>query len=168
MSSHQLGATQVQATHRGLHKFRARHSDEVDIHIGDPVYVEHEPDDCWCEGTNLRTQRRGFFPSAYVVDIDYDFDQDGRRLHRERYVVNYLGSVETASHKGEQVVCAAVERARDSPFIRHFDTCTLEISDQGLHLMDKGNKLSEVRKLNLQSASFYSCLLKQTARRLHS
>jgi len=38
------------ATHRGLHKFTPRHPDEIDIDIGDPVFVQHEADDCWCEG----------------------------------------------------------------------------------------------------------------------
>lgn len=38
-------------THRGLHKFLVRHHDEVEIEIGDPIYVHKEADDLWCEGT---------------------------------------------------------------------------------------------------------------------
>lgn len=37
-------------THRGLHKFVTRHHDEIDIEIGDPIYVHKEADDLWCEG----------------------------------------------------------------------------------------------------------------------
>ena len=37
-------------THRGLHKFIPRHKDELEIDIGDPIYVQKEADDLWCEG----------------------------------------------------------------------------------------------------------------------
>ena len=41
---------ELDATHRGCHKFIPRHSDELFIEIGDPIYVEVEADDLWCEG----------------------------------------------------------------------------------------------------------------------
>ena len=37
-------------THRGLHRFIPRHPDEIEIDIGDPVYVQKEAEDLWCEG----------------------------------------------------------------------------------------------------------------------
>ena len=37
-------------THRGLHRFIPRHKDELEIDIGDPIYVQKEADDLWCEG----------------------------------------------------------------------------------------------------------------------
>lgn len=40
----------LEATHRGLHKFIPRHEDEIEIEIGDPIYVQKEADDLWCEG----------------------------------------------------------------------------------------------------------------------
>lgn len=40
----------LEPTHRGLHKFIPRHRDELDIEIGDPIYVQKEADDLWCEG----------------------------------------------------------------------------------------------------------------------
>ncbi len=42
----------TQATHRGCHKFIPRHKDEIFIEIGDPIFVKHEHDDLWCEGTD--------------------------------------------------------------------------------------------------------------------
>ena len=45
--------------------------DEIDIDIGDPVYVQKEAEDLWCEGANLRTGLIGIFPIAHVVDVDY-------------------------------------------------------------------------------------------------
>lgn len=40
----------LEATHRGLHKFIPRHEDEIEIEIGDLIYVQKEDDDLWCEG----------------------------------------------------------------------------------------------------------------------
>ena len=41
-------------THRGLHRFVPRHPDEIDIDIGDPVYVQREAEDLWCEGIKVK------------------------------------------------------------------------------------------------------------------
>ena len=37
-------------THRSLHRFVPRHKDEIEIDIGDPIYVQREAEDLWCEG----------------------------------------------------------------------------------------------------------------------
>lgn len=129
----------LEATHRGLHKFVPRHHDEIDIEIGDPVYVQKEADDLWCEGVNLRTGRQGIFPSAYAVDLDYnDFDPTAPKVKKERYLLGYLGSVETMAHKGTGVVCQAVRKIvgeyGESPAGQ---LCILEISDQGLRMVDR-------------------------------
>ena len=131
----------LEATHRGLHKFVPRHRDEIDLEIGDPIYVQREADDLWCEGVNLRTARQGIFPSAYAVDLDYsDFDPSEPKFKKERYLLGYLGSVETLSHKGTSVVCQAVRRivgdalSQNSPVPQ---TCILEVSDQGLRMVDR-------------------------------
>lgn len=129
----------LEATHRGLHKFIPRHPDEIEIEIGDPVYVQTEADDLWCEGVNLRTGRQGVFPSAYAVDLEYnDFDTNSVQMKRERYLLGYLGSVETLSHKGTSVVCSAVRKIVDggnaAPKVQ---PCILEINDQGLRMVDR-------------------------------
>lgn len=129
----------LEATHRGLHKFVPRHHDEIDVEIGDPVYVQKEADDLWCEGVNLRTGRQGIFPSAYAVDLDYnDFDPTAPKVKKERYLLGYLGSVETMAHKGTGVVCQAVRKIvgeyGESPAGQ---ICILEISDQGLRMVDR-------------------------------
>ncbi|XP_035740994.1 JNK-interacting protein 1-like isoform X1 [Vespa mandarinia] len=130
----------LEATHRGLHKFVPRHHDEIDLEIGDPIYVQKEADDLWCEGVNLRTGRQGIFPSAYAVDMDYsDFDPSAPKVKRERYLLGYLGSVETLAHKGTGVVCQAVRRivgnsSEESPISQ---SCILEVSDQGLRMVDR-------------------------------
>lgn len=137
----------ISATHRGLHKFIPRHRDELDIEIGDPIYVQKEAEDLWCEGVNLRTGNQGMFPSAYAVDLEYnDFDPANEQLKRERYLLGYLGSVETLSHKGTGVVCQAIRKIvgndtetaspKGSP-------CILEISDQGIRMVDR-SKVSRI------------------------
>ena len=84
--------------------------DEIEIDIGDPVYVQKEAEDLWCEGANLRTGLIGIFPIAHVVDVDYsDFDpnDNGRSnrhgggtkkagaaatdVRKERYLLEYIG-----------------------------------------------------------------------------
>lgn len=129
----------LEATHRSLHKFIPRHKDEVELEIGDPVYVQKEADDLWCEGVNLRTGKQGIFPSAYAVDLEYnDFDPETIKMKRERYLLGYLGSVETLAHKGTGVVCQAVKKiignSTESPKAQ---SCILEISDQGLRMVER-------------------------------
>jgi hypothetical protein len=62
----------LEATHRGLHKFVPRHHDEIEVEIGDPIYVQKEADDLWCEGTaqrrvlpnkNPSTAKKTFLPT---------------------------------------------------------------------------------------------------------
>ncbi|TGZ32329.1 JNK-interacting protein [Temnothorax longispinosus] len=91
-------------------------------------------------GVNLRTGRQGIFPSAYAVDMDYsDFDPTAPKVKRERYLLGYLDSVETLAHKGTGVVCQAVRRilrnsSQDPPVSQ---SCILEVSDQGLRMVDR-------------------------------
>ncbi|KAL1518105.1 hypothetical protein ABEB36_001778 [Hypothenemus hampei] len=129
----------LEATHRALHKFLPRHDDEIELEIGDPIYVQKEADDLWCEGVNLRTGRMGIFPSAYAVDSDFsDWDSTTDHGRRERYILGYLGSVETLAHKGTSVVCQAVRRViGNNTSEPDMQPCTLEVSDQGLRMVDR-------------------------------
>lgn len=150
----------LEATHRGLHKFIPRHHDEIDIEIGDPVYVQKEADDLWCEGVNLRTGQQGIFPSAYAVDLDYnDFDPTSQKVKKERYLLGYLGSVETLAHKGTGVVCQAVrkivgEYGESTP---NGQSCILEISDQGLRMVDRSS--AQVSTRNKQNFRSTHCII---------
>ena len=40
----------LEVTHRGMHRFIPRHADELAIEIGDPLHVIKTGDDLWCEG----------------------------------------------------------------------------------------------------------------------
>ncbi|XP_041986942.1 JNK-interacting protein 1 [Aricia agestis] len=129
----------LEATHRGLHKFNPRHHDEIEVEIGDPIYVQKEAEDLWCEGVNLRTGQQGIFPSAYAVDMDYnDFDPANAKVKRERYLLGYMGSVETLAHKGTGVVCQAVKKiVGENNGDPGAQACILEVSDQGLRMVDR-------------------------------
>ena len=76
-----------------------------------------------------------------MVDVDYnDFDPTGanpRPDRKERYLLEYIGSVESQLYKGNQVLCQAVNKilgAKEAPK-RH--ACVLEISDKGIKMIDK-------------------------------
>ncbi|KAL3275410.1 hypothetical protein HHI36_020173 [Cryptolaemus montrouzieri] len=133
----------LESTHRGLHKFIPRHDDEIEIEIGDPIYVQKEADDLWSEGVNLRTGRMGIFPSAYAIDCDYsDWESSCEHGRRERYLLGYLGSVETLAHKGTSVVCQAVRRViGNSGKEPESQSCILEVSDQGLRMVDRKTQI---------------------------
>ncbi|KAJ8876993.1 hypothetical protein PR048_021445 [Dryococelus australis] len=91
-------------------------------------------------GVNLRSGVRGIFPSAYVVDMDYsDFDPSTPKVKRERYLLGYLGSVETKYHKGNKVLCQAVRKIVGPSGVpkQKPHSCILEVSDQGLRMVDK-------------------------------
>lgn len=59
----------LRQTHIAIYKFNPRHDDEVSFEVGDAVSLYKVHDDCWFEGTNLRTGQSGVFPSRYVSDI---------------------------------------------------------------------------------------------------
>ncbi|EDW25719.1 GL11746 [Drosophila persimilis] len=138
----------LEATHRGLHKFVPRHHDEIELEIGDAIYVQKEAEDLWCEGVNLRTGRQGIFPSAYAVDLDYnEFDPTVQLVKKERYLLGYLGSVETLAHKGTGVVCQAVRKiVGEYGASPTGQTCILEVSDQGLRMVDRSGPNNKKEK----------------------
>ena len=100
-------------------------------------------------GANLRTGEEGIFPFAHVVDVDYsDFDPvtGGQRDDKkERYLLDYLGSVETSLYKGNIVLCQAIRKislqervAAEAETLCQPPRCTvLEISDKGIKMLDK-------------------------------
>ena len=89
---------------------------------------------------------------AHVVDIEYnEFDPsnhggclnaggmmgrpgDGRK---ERYLLNYLGSIESSLYKGNVVLCQAVRKIVSSKHKPNPHPTVLEISDKGIKIVDK-------------------------------
>lgn len=66
----------LEATHRGLHKFNPRHHDEIEVEIGDPIYVQKEAEDLWCEGKssaqiNLTNTKLAVCPPSHGCYSNY-------------------------------------------------------------------------------------------------
>lgn len=70
----------LRQTHIAIYRFIARHDDEVAFEVGDAVSLHKVHDDCWFEGTNLRTGQSGVFPSRYVSDILQSSKRLGKTL----------------------------------------------------------------------------------------
>lgn len=71
-----------------------------------------------------------------------DFDPAAPKVKKERYLLGYLGSVETLAHKGTSVVCQAVRRivgntSQEPAVSQSSQSCILEVSDQGLRMVDR-------------------------------
>lgn len=91
----------------------------------------------------------GIFPSAYTVDSEFsDWDATYEHGHRERYLLGYLGSVETLAHKGTSIVCQAVRRViiGNSGSEPDAQPCILEVSDQGLRMVDRRKKKVKISR----------------------
>lgn len=92
-------------------------------------------------GINLRTARQGIFPAAHVTDIDYlDFDPNAIKVKKERYILNYLGSIQTLYHKGNDVLTQAVKKIskdKEGYIMPDPHPCILEVSDQGIRMVDR-------------------------------
>ena len=192
-------------THRALYKFCARHEDELELQIGDAVHVIAEHDDQWSEGVNLRTGQQGIFPASLVTDLEYSqftvdaaslsttgcnlfasaSDQKQKqllppslnfRIKRERYLLDFLGSIEVTECKGEEVLNEAISRVSARVMLESEKTattvgdncsttggnlmmstpcqCILEISDIGLRMMDGcSSRRGSTQRLNLNSQS---------------
>lgn len=71
-----------------------------------------------------------------MVDVEYnDFDASAPSVKRERFLLTYLGSVETLYHKGNTVLCQAVHKIMSTKHQCY--SCILEVSDQGLKMCDR-------------------------------
>ncbi|KAL4233767.1 C-Jun-amino-terminal kinase-interacting protein 1 [Mactra antiquata] len=130
----------LEVTHRGMHRFVPRHKDEMSIEIGDPIHVVKTDDDLWCEGINLRSSQRGIFPCMYATDLGF-LEEEEEENGCSKFFLRFLGSVEVNYHKGDEILCQAINKVALSR--RSVKTslppplCTLEISQYGIRMYDK-------------------------------
>ncbi|KAH3725510.1 JNK-interacting protein 1-like [Dreissena polymorpha] len=127
-------------THRGMHRFIPRHKDEVSIEIGDPLHVVKTGDDLWCEGVNLRSNQRGVFPSMYATDLGF-LEEEEEENGCSKFFLRFLGSVEVNYHKGDEVLCQAINKVALSRRAVKSSlpppVCNVEISQYGVRMFDK-------------------------------
>ncbi|XP_033102086.1 C-Jun-amino-terminal kinase-interacting protein 1-like [Anneissia japonica] len=140
----------ISQTHKAIFRFIPRHHDELLLDIGDPVHLDKKSKDLWYEGINLRTGKEGCFPGQYVREVTPDTETEpgmnGKRMYVNRFHLKFLGSVEVPTHKGNDILCKAMQKVVTA---RHVSVeiyspapCQLEISDKGIRMIDytKENK----------------------------
>ncbi|XP_077999726.1 C-Jun-amino-terminal kinase-interacting protein 1-like [Glandiceps talaboti] len=144
-----------QQTHLTMFRFLTRHDDEIELDIGDPVYVEAMCADLWYEGVNLRSGAEGCFPSVYVREVSEETETEpglnGRPRHLDKFLLKFLGSSEVIAHKGNDVLCKAMQKivtARRMTITSSPPTlCLLEISVRGIRMTDQSKpKLSQKKE----------------------
>ncbi|XP_070545476.1 C-Jun-amino-terminal kinase-interacting protein 1-like isoform X2 [Ptychodera flava] len=143
-----------QQTHLAMFRFLKRHDDEIELDIGDPVYVEAMCEDLWYEGVNLRNGAEGCFPSVYVREISEDTESEpgmgGRAWCIDKFLLKFLGSIEVPSHKGNDVLCKAMQKivtARRMTIASSPPTLSLlEISVRGIKMTDQSKPKMTQRK----------------------
>ncbi|KAL2089064.1 hypothetical protein ACEWY4_015963 [Coilia grayii] len=128
-------------THRAVYRFVPRHDDELELDVDDPVLVEVQGEDYWYEGYNMRTGARGIFPAFYATEITKDTEHFKVKSSDwvERHRLKFLGSVQVPYHKGNDVLCAAMQKiATNRRMTVQYNppsSCVLEINVKGIKLV---------------------------------
>ncbi|XP_031563739.1 C-Jun-amino-terminal kinase-interacting protein 1-like [Actinia tenebrosa] len=144
----------MRQTHIAVYKFNVRHEDEISLEVGDAICLLKSHDESWFEGTNLRSGQTGMFPSRYVSDIlQYAKKRDSssslvssNSSDNNQFYLRFLGSVEVADFKGNEVLCSAMKEivkqhqmaSESSP-----PYCTLDISIRGIKITEHQGQLSK-------------------------
>ncbi|KAA8578323.1 hypothetical protein FQN60_009224 [Etheostoma spectabile] len=153
-------------SHRAVYRFVPRHDDELELEVDDPLLVEVQSEDYWYEGYNMRTGARGIFPAYYAIEVNKDTESYKVKSSEwmDRYRLKFLGSVQVPFHKGNDVLCAAMQKIattrRTTVKYNPPSSCILEISVKGIKLAvqedyyacDKSNECSHF--FQLKNVSF--------------
>ncbi|XP_034077183.1 C-Jun-amino-terminal kinase-interacting protein 1-like isoform X2 [Gymnodraco acuticeps] len=129
-------------SHRAVYRFVPRHDDELELEVEDPLLVEVQSEDFWYEGYNMRTGARGIFPAYYAIEVTKDAEsyKDAEKSSEwmDRYRLKFLGSVQVPFHKGNDVLCAAMQKIATNRRVtvkyNPPSSCILEISVKGIKL----------------------------------
>ncbi|XP_016391190.1 C-Jun-amino-terminal kinase-interacting protein 1-like [Sinocyclocheilus rhinocerous] len=136
-----INGEEREQTHRAVYRFVPRHDDELELEVSDPLLVELQDEDHWCEGYNMRSGAHGIFPAYYATEVfkEQELASDAKSTEwMERYSMKFLGSAQVLNHKGNDVLCAAMQKIamnrRLTVFYNPPSSCVLEISVKGLKL----------------------------------
>nr|XP_061830787.1 C-Jun-amino-terminal kinase-interacting protein 1-like isoform X1 [Nerophis lumbriciformis] len=127
-------------SHRAVYRFVPRHDDELELEVDDPLLVEVQGEDYWYEGYNMRTGGRGIFPAYYAIEVTKEADSFKAKSSEwmDRYRLKFLGSVQVPYHKGNDVLCAAMQKIATNRrmTVKHNppSSSILEISVKGIKL----------------------------------
>eukprot|EP00072_Mus_musculus_P032377 XP_006499017.1 PREDICTED: C-Jun-amino-terminal kinase-interacting protein 1 isoform X2 [Mus musculus] len=158
-----INGEEHEQTHRAIFRFVPRHEDELELEVDDPLLVELQAEDYWYEAYNMRTGARGVFPAYYAIEVTKEPEHMAALAKNSDWIdqfrVKFLGSVQVPYHKGNDVLCAAMQKiATTRRLTVHFNppsSCVLEISVRGVKigvkaddaLEAKGNKCSHFFQL---------------------
>uniref|UniRef100_A0A671K282 C-Jun-amino-terminal kinase-interacting protein 1-like n=1 Tax=Sinocyclocheilus anshuiensis TaxID=1608454 RepID=A0A671K282_9TELE len=136
-----INGEEREQTHRAVYRFVPRHDDELELEVSDPLLVELQDEDHWCEGYNMRSGAHGIFPAYYATEVfkEQELTSDVKSTEwTEKYTVKFLGSVQVLNHKGHDVLCAAMQKIamnrRPTVLYNPPSSCVLEINVKGLKL----------------------------------
>uniref|UniRef100_A0A4W4E6U0 Mitogen-activated protein kinase 8 interacting protein 1 n=1 Tax=Electrophorus electricus TaxID=8005 RepID=A0A4W4E6U0_ELEEL len=144
-------------SHKAVYRFVPRHEDELELDVDDPLLVEDQAEDYWYEGYNMRTGARGIFPAYYALEVTKEPEQVKDWV--ERYRLKFLGSVQVPYHKGNDVLCAAMQKiATNRRMTLQYNpppSCILEINMKGVKLVVQDDYSSECNHFfQLKNISF--------------
>uniref|UniRef100_A0A4W5PNE2 Mitogen-activated protein kinase 8 interacting protein 1a n=1 Tax=Hucho hucho TaxID=62062 RepID=A0A4W5PNE2_9TELE len=161
-----LDGVEQEQSHRAVFRFVPRHGDELELEVDDPLLMEVQADDLWCKAYNMRTGACGIFPAYYaakvtqepIKGIKYDDWVD-------RFRVKFLGSVNVPYHKGNDVLCAAMQKIANNRrmTMQPPSACILEINMKGVKIIvqdecrtsERGDKCFHF--FQLKNISFCGC-----------
>ncbi|KAG7242662.1 hypothetical protein INR49_020035 [Caranx melampygus] len=112
----------------------------LELEVDDPLLVEVQAEDYWYEGYNMRTGARGIFPAYYAIEVTKDTESYKVKSSEwlDRYRLKFLGSVQVPYHKGNDVLCAAMQKiATNRRLTVKYNppsSCILEIGVKGIKL----------------------------------
>ncbi|GAA6224608.1 C-Jun-amino-terminal kinase-interacting protein 1-like [Lates japonicus] len=131
-----LDGVEKQQSHRAVYRFVPRHADELYLETDDPVLMLNQSEDLWCQGYNMRTGATGIFPAFYTVKVAKDINQVQKDGWMEQFLVRFLGSVQVPIHKGNDVLCAAMQKVACNRRLagQPPSACVLEVSVRGVKI----------------------------------
>ncbi|XP_054633517.1 C-Jun-amino-terminal kinase-interacting protein 1-like [Dunckerocampus dactyliophorus] len=131
-----LDGVERQQSHRAVYRFVPRHADELYLETDDPVLILKQSEDLWCQGYNMRTGATGIFPAFYAVRVSKNTNKGQKDGWIEQFLVRFLGSVQVPSHKGNDVLCAAMRKVAYNRRLagQPPSACVLEVSVRGVKI----------------------------------
>uniref|UniRef100_A0AAY4E7E4 Uncharacterized protein n=1 Tax=Denticeps clupeoides TaxID=299321 RepID=A0AAY4E7E4_9TELE len=169
-----INGEEQEQSHRAVFRFVPRHDDELELEADDPLLLKYQAEDLWCEAYNMRTGAHGIFPSFYAVKIAEETSSaKGKRTDwMDTFWVKFLGSVQVPYHKGNDVLCAAMQKiAKNRRVTMQFSPpslCIVEINMRGVKIIvqddcrnaERGDKCCHF--FQLKNISFCGCHPKNT------
>uniref|UniRef100_A0A3B4TCC4 Mitogen-activated protein kinase 8 interacting protein 1a n=1 Tax=Seriola dumerili TaxID=41447 RepID=A0A3B4TCC4_SERDU len=131
-----LDGVERQQSHRAVYRFVPRHADELYLETDDPVLMLNQSEDLWCQGYNMRTGATGIFPAFYALKVAKDINPVQKDGWIEQFLVRFLGSVQVPIHKGNDVLCAAMQKVACNRRLAGPppSACVLEVSVKGVKI----------------------------------